>query len=85
MTLCFENFNSNEEIDNRMDEPTYDESNEYKSYSFDDGGEGRMERSSFDSLGEGRNEKGNEERNKEWSEEGNERGDSHILAKDTCF
>jgi hypothetical protein len=44
-----------------------------------------MERSSFDSLGEGRNEKGNEERNKEWSEEGNERGDSHILAKDTCF
>jgi hypothetical protein len=27
-----------------------------------------MERSYFDSLGEGRNEKGNEERNKEWNE-----------------
>jgi len=48
-----------------MDEPTYDESDEYKSYSSKDVGEGRMERSYFDSLGEGRNEKGNEERNKE--------------------
>jgi hypothetical protein len=48
-----------------MDEPTYDEFDEYKSYSSKDVGEGRMERSYFDSLGEGRNEKGNEERNKE--------------------
>ncbi len=51
-----------------MDEPTYDEFDEYKSYSSKDVGEGRMERSYFDSLGEGRNEKGNEERNKEWNE-----------------
>jgi hypothetical protein len=56
-TLCFENFNSNEKIDNKMDEPTNDKFDEYKNYSFDDGEEGRMERSSFDSLGEGRNEK----------------------------
>jgi hypothetical protein len=38
-----------------MDEP--DEFNKYKSYNYDDGGEGRMEKSSFDSLGERRNEK----------------------------
>ncbi len=78
-TLHFENFNSNEEINNRMDELTYYESDEYKSYNSDDVREGRMERSS--SLGEGRNEKGNEDRNKERNEQGNERGDSHILAK----
>jgi hypothetical protein len=48
-----------------MDEPTYDESDEYKSYYSDDVKEGKMERSSSDSLGEGRNEKGNEDRNKE--------------------
>lgn len=65
MILCFENFNSNEKIDNRMDEPTYDEFDEQTRYNFDDGGEGRMKRSSFNSLGEGRNEKGNEKRNKE--------------------
>jgi hypothetical protein len=65
MTLCFKNLNSNEEINNRMDEPTYDESDEYKSYYSDDVKEGKMERSSSDSLGEGRNEKGNEDRNKE--------------------
>jgi hypothetical protein len=40
-----------------MDEPTYDEFDKYKSYSSNDGGEGKMERSSFYSLGEGRNEK----------------------------
>jgi hypothetical protein len=28
MILCFENFNSNEKIDNRMDEPTYDKFDE---------------------------------------------------------
>ncbi len=61
----FENFNSNEKIDNRMDEPTYDEFDEQTSYNFDDVGEGRMKRSSSNSLGEGRNEKGNEKRNKE--------------------
>jgi hypothetical protein len=44
-----------------------------------------MEGSSSDSLGEGRNEKRNEERNKERSEKGNERRDSHILAKGKCF
>ncbi len=65
MILCFENFNSNEKIDNRMDEPTYDKFDEQTSYSFDDGGEGRTKRSSSNSLGEGRNEKGNEKRNKE--------------------
>ncbi len=65
MILCFENFNSNEKIDNRMDEPTYDEFDEQTSYSFDDGGEGRTKRFSSNSLGEGRNEKGNEKRNKE--------------------
>ncbi len=27
-TLFFENFNSNEKIDNKMDEPTYDEFDE---------------------------------------------------------
>ncbi len=68
-----------------MDEPTYDEYDEYKNYSSEDVGEGKMERSYSDSLSEGRNEKGNEERNKEWNEEGNERGDSHILAKARCF
>jgi hypothetical protein len=85
ITLCFENFNSKEEIDNKVDEPTNDEFDEYKNYSSYDGEEGRMERSSFDSLGEERNEKQNEERNKEQSEEGNERRDSHILTKGKCF
>lgn len=60
-TLYFEIFNNNEEIDNRLDELVDDEFDEYKSYSFN-GGEGRMERSSFGSLGEWRNEEGNEEK-----------------------
>jgi hypothetical protein len=51
MTLYFENFNNNEEIDNRMDELADDKSNEYKSYN-SNGGERRMEISSFGSLGE---------------------------------
>ncbi len=44
-----------------------------------------MERSSSNTLGEGRNGKGNEKKNKEWSEKGNERGDSHILLEGRCF
>ncbi len=28
ITLCFENFNNNEEIDNKLDEPIDDKSNE---------------------------------------------------------
>jgi len=68
-----------------MDEPTNDKFDEYKNYSFDDGEEGRMERSSFDSLGEGRNEKWNEKKNKEQNEKTNERRDSHILIKGKCF
>jgi len=85
MTLCFENFNNNEEIDNRMDKLVDDESNEYKSYSSDDGGERTMEVFSLDSLGEERNEEGNEERNKERNEEGNERRNSHFPTKGRCF
>jgi hypothetical protein len=44
-----------------------------------------MEGFSSNSLGEIRNEKWNVKKNKEWSEEGNERRDSHILAKGKCF
>jgi hypothetical protein len=36
MTLCFENFNDNEEMDNRMHELVDDESDEYKNYSSND-------------------------------------------------
>jgi hypothetical protein len=65
MTLCFEDFNNNEEIDNKMDKLADDESDEYKNYSPDDSGEGIMERSSSNSLGEKKNEERNEEKNKE--------------------
>jgi hypothetical protein len=44
-----------------------------------------MEISSFGSLGEWRNEEGNEKKNKEHNEEGNKKGDSHILANGRCF
>ncbi len=64
---------------------TNDKSDKYKNYNSNDGEEGRMERSSFDSLGEGRNEKQNEERNEEQFQEGNERKDSHILTEGKCF
>jgi hypothetical protein len=57
MTLCFEYFNNNEEIDNKMDKLADDESDEYKNYSPDDSGEGIMERSSSNSLGEKRTRK----------------------------
>ncbi len=67
-----------------MDELVDDKSNEYKSYS-SNGGEGRMERFSFGSLGEWRNEERNEKKNKEQNEEGNQKGDSHILANGRCF
>jgi hypothetical protein len=73
VTSCFENFNNNEEIDNRMDELVDDESDKYKNYNSYDSGEGTMERSSSDSLGEKRNE------------EGNERKNSHIPTKGRCF
>jgi hypothetical protein len=46
MTICFENFNNNEEIDNRMNELADDESDEYKNYNSADSGEGTMEKSS---------------------------------------
>jgi len=65
MTLCFENFNNNGEFDNIMDELANDECDGHKNYSLDESGEGKMERSSSNSLGEKSNEEGNEKRTKE--------------------
>ncbi len=73
MTLCFEIFNNNEEIDNRMDELADDEFDDQKKYNSNDSGEGTMERSSSNSLGEKRTGEGNERRN------------SHIPTKGRCF
>ncbi len=56
-----------------MDELANDECDGHKNYSLDESGEGKMERSSSNSLGEKSNEEGNEKRTKEWSEEGNEK------------
>lgn len=84
-TLCFEDFNDNEEIDSRMDEACDDESNGYKSYSFNDNKEGCLGRISFNSMNEERNEEWNEKINKERSEEGNERRNSNIWTKDRCL
>jgi len=53
-TLRFKDFNDNEEIDNKMDEVCDDESNGYKSYSFDDNEEGSLGRTSFNSMNEER-------------------------------
>jgi hypothetical protein len=56
-----------------MDETCDDELNGYIKYDHDDGREGNLGKTIFNSMIEGRNEKENEEKNEEGSEEGDGR------------